>query len=180
MKIGIISDTHDDLQNVRKAIEIFKKENVSLVIHAGDYVFPGVVQEFKELQNKAQLIGVFGNNDGEKIGLLNKFKEIGGDLRGDFAEKEIDGLKFGIYHGTNEELKQAVSKSNEYDIFVCGHTHNKDERRIGRTQILNPGTAHQNFPDKDGRIEKDPTVIIYDTVVQRYEFISLKESRRIV
>ncbi|MGB8087587.1 MAG: YfcE family phosphodiesterase, partial [Nitrososphaeraceae archaeon] len=71
MKIGIISDTHDDIENVRKAIEIFNKKDVQYVIHAGDYVFPGIVLEFKRLN--AKLIGVLGNNDGEKGLLLKAF-----------------------------------------------------------------------------------------------------------
>ena len=64
MKIGIISDTHDDIENVQKAIEIFNAEKVDYVIHAGDYIFPGIVMEFKELN--AKLFGVLGNNDGER------------------------------------------------------------------------------------------------------------------
>ena len=38
MKIGIISDTHDDIENVQKAIEMFNLERVQYVIHAGDYI----------------------------------------------------------------------------------------------------------------------------------------------
>ena len=64
MKIGIISDTHDDVGNVQRAIEMFNVERVQSVIHAGDYIFPGIVKEFEKLNSK--LIGVLGNNDGEK------------------------------------------------------------------------------------------------------------------
>jgi uncharacterized protein len=74
MKIGIISDTHDDIENVRRAIGIFSKEEVLYVIHAGDYVFPGSVMEFKNLN--ARLIGVLGNNDGERGLLLKAFLEV--------------------------------------------------------------------------------------------------------
>jgi putative phosphoesterase len=95
MKIGIISDTHDDLDSVRQAVLLFKKKNVDLVIHAGDYVYPGVVEKFADLPN-ARLVGVLGNNDGEKIGLFQRFSKVGGELKGDFCEMDIDGLKFGI------------------------------------------------------------------------------------
>ena len=61
MKIGIISDTHDDVGNVQKAIEMFNVERVQYVIHAGDYICPGIVKEFEKLNSK--LIGVLGNND---------------------------------------------------------------------------------------------------------------------
>jgi predicted phosphodiesterase len=47
MKIGIISDTHDDIENVQKAIEIFNAEGVNYAIHAGDYVFLGWLRNLK-------------------------------------------------------------------------------------------------------------------------------------
>src|SRR5437867_6794007 len=66
MNIGIISDTHDDLSNLKNEVRTFNERKVSYVIHAGDYVFPGVVKEFKNFNGK--LVGVLGNNDGEKFG----------------------------------------------------------------------------------------------------------------
>lgn len=39
MNIGIISDTHDDLSNLKNAVRKFNERKVSYVIHAGDYVF---------------------------------------------------------------------------------------------------------------------------------------------
>jgi putative phosphoesterase len=70
MKIGIISDTHDDLSSVDKAISIFNSEKVSQVVHAGDFVFPGVVERFRKLES-VKLVGVpKTNNDGEKFSPL--------------------------------------------------------------------------------------------------------------
>ncbi|NIO23209.1 MAG: YfcE family phosphodiesterase, partial [Candidatus Aenigmarchaeota archaeon] len=40
MKIGIMSDTHDQTRRVRKAVDIFNKEKVELVIHCGDIIAP--------------------------------------------------------------------------------------------------------------------------------------------
>ena len=70
MKIGIISDTHDDIHNVQNAIEIFREEKVDWIIHVGDFIFPGVIDEFKKLKDElplSRMIGVLGNNDGEKL-----------------------------------------------------------------------------------------------------------------
>ena len=36
MKIGIISDTHDDLTNLETALEILRAEGVATVLHCGD------------------------------------------------------------------------------------------------------------------------------------------------
>ena len=132
-----------------------------------------MIEEFKKLHDTAKLIGVLGNNDGERIGLLNKFKEIDGELKGEFGEKNIDGINFGIYHGTNKELKQALIRSGQYDVFICGHTHQREDRKEGKTQVLNPGTAHRHFPNIDGKIEDKSRIIIYDTKTKEYEFIEL-------
>jgi len=68
MKIGIVSDTHDHTDNVQNAIEIFREEKVDCIIHAGDFIFPGVIDEFKKLKDElpfSRMIGVLGNNDRE-------------------------------------------------------------------------------------------------------------------
>ena len=64
MIICIISDIHDRLPLLEKAINRLNEEKVELVLCAGDYVAPFVTSYFKAL--KAKMIGVFGNNDAEK------------------------------------------------------------------------------------------------------------------
>jgi predicted phosphodiesterase len=135
MKIGIISDTHDDLDSLRSAIRIFKRERITYLIYAGDFVFPGVVDELKDLKPELpniRIIAVLGNNDGEKLMLFKKFIEIGAEL--------------------NAELADTVIK---------------------RIRVLNPGTAHRNFPNIEKKIEKIPSIIIYDTEDKRYHFVNL-------
>ena len=102
MKIGIIADTHDNLQAIDKAIERLNQEKVSLVMHAGDYVAPFSVLHFKSLQ--AKLIGIFGNNDGDHQFLKKRFKEINAELRGRFAEIDIEGVRIAMVHGDDIEL----------------------------------------------------------------------------
>lgn len=171
MKVGIISDTHDDILNVRKAVMIFNGNNVSYVIHAGDYVFPGIIKEFSKLNDGIKFIGILGNNDGEKIGLYECFKSLNFDFFGEFAELDIDGLKFGIYHGTNVSLRKSLVECEKYDIFICGHTHKKENSMKGKTLILNPGSAHSSLQELD-EIKK-PMLIIYDTIKRSFSFLEI-------
>ena len=73
MLIGVISDTHDNLPMIEKAVKRLNEEKVELVLHAGDYVAPFVIPKFKALNCK--LIGVFGNNDGDHELLRKRFSE---------------------------------------------------------------------------------------------------------
>ena len=90
-----------------------------------------------------KLIGVLGNNDGEKLGLLKNFQEIGGELHGEFCHLELDEFKIAIYHGTSNKLTEAIIASQMYDLVIHGHTHKKRDEKIRDTLVLNPGCAHR-------------------------------------
>ena len=138
LRIGIISDTHDNLPIIDKTVKRLNEENVELVLHAGDYVSPFVIPKFKEL--KARLIGVFGNNDGDREYLKKRFSEDKRlEIRGDFAKIAVDGLKIVLLHGSNRELLETLIESDAFDVVVHGHTHKAEVYRKGKTLIINPG-----------------------------------------
>jgi len=143
MKIGVISDTHDDFENTKKAIEIFKNEKVDFVIHLGDYISPPIVRLFKGLK----LIGVFGNNDGYKYMLIKAFDEIGGELKGDFAVINVGGLNIALYHGEFKEISEALAKIQTYDIVLTGHWHKSEINEIGKTLWISMGSANRFLSD---------------------------------
>ena len=67
MQIGVVSDTHNNLKNIDKIIALFNEKKVSLVIHTGDIANAKSLEKFSKLESK--LVGVYGNNDREEIGL---------------------------------------------------------------------------------------------------------------
>jgi len=134
MKIGIISDTHDNLPRIKKAVEIFNREKVELVLHAGDFVSPFTFLEFKNIN--CPLKGVFGNNDGDKLYLQEKFKVIGELYPAPYIVK-INNKNVIMLH--KEKLIDALAESQKYDVIIYGHTHRTDLRKIGKTLIINPG-----------------------------------------
>ena len=138
MLVGLIADTHDRLPMVDKAVKKLNEENVELVLHAGDYVAPFVIPKFKKL--RAKLIGVFGNNDGDRELLKKRFGEHEElEMRGNFAEIVVDGLKIALLHGNEEELLMALINGESFDVVVYGHTHNAEVYRKGKTLVVNPG-----------------------------------------
>jgi putative phosphoesterase len=112
--IGLIADTHDNIENIEKAVEVFKESKTDLVIHAGDYVSPEAIRYFRGVK----LVGVFGNNDFDKSGIRDAFSDIGGQIKGDLCEFEIDDLIFAVYHGTQQECMDLLIQSGKYDVIV--------------------------------------------------------------
>ncbi|ASJ02194.1 phosphodiesterase [Thermococcus profundus] len=159
MLIGIMSDTHDNLPAIRKAVEFFNSKRVDLVIHAGDFVAPFVANELRNLN--APLKGVFGNNDGERKGL---YEALG--IYDELIELEADGMKIAVTHGTNEVLVRALAHSRLYDVVVVGHTHHYEIREVGRTILINPGEVC-------GYVTGVKSVALLDTRRREAQIISL-------
>ncbi len=136
MKIGIMSDSHDRIDAIDKAIEFFNSSRVEHVLHAGDLVSPFVAPRFAKL--KAKLHYVFGNNEGDREFLRVKFGEIGVVPLGNFASLELGGRKIALLHGTHEEIVSALVKSGSFDVVVRGHTHQR-EISGNKPILINPG-----------------------------------------
>ncbi len=131
MLIGILSDTHDDMSAIIRAVDIFNAENVSHVIHAGDIVSPFTFEIFNKLH--CGFSGVFGNNDGDRILLKDKSEGIiqNQPLVMTFNEKKIV-----VVH--EPDLVNALADSGHFHLVIYGHTHNPDIRKRKDTLIINP------------------------------------------
>lgn len=161
MKIGIMSDSHDHVDHIQQSIREFREREVDYILHLGDYVNPNSVREFRDVK----LVGIFGNNDGDKFRLVSAFDSIGGEIKGEFHEFQADGLKIACYHGTEPQIKDALIECGTYDVLMYGHTHKVRNEKVGRTLVLNPGTVHG--------FEHRPTIMIFDTKEQMAEVINL-------
>ncbi len=132
MKIGIMSDSHDNLIMIKKAVQIFNEKAVDFVIHAGDFVAPFSIAPLDNL--KCEYIGIFGNNDGEKFGLN---KKSNGKILFPPHNVELNDKKILILHEPYEIV--SLTKSQVYDIIIHGHTHNHVIEKHERTMVINPG-----------------------------------------
>jgi hypothetical protein len=130
MKIGVISDTHDNVPAIGAAIELLEGEGVETILHAGDYCAPFALKRI--LQSRLPVNGVFGNCDGERTGLTRLLPELSmGPLH-----LELGGKKICVIH-ILENLEHEDREAS--DIIVSGHTHEpKVEHREGRL-LVNPG-----------------------------------------
>lgn len=159
--IGILSDSHDNLNALRRAIDIFQQAGCRLVIHAGDFVAPFAARELASLH--CPLKAVFGNCDGEKIGLQEAIKPFGEIRPAPFIWAE-DNLRFLLTHLHHEV--ESLAHSGRYDVIIFGHTHRPEIRRLGSTLLINPG-------ETGGWLTGQSTVVLFDPRRQEADLIPL-------
>jgi phosphoesterase, MJ0936 family len=138
MLIGALSDSHDNLTQIDKAVVLLNHKNVGLVLHAGDYVSPFTIAHFKKLD--CNFIGVFGNNDGDHQLLTTRFHETNNCIiRDRFTQVTIQGYRIGLLHGDESELLNALIDSGYFNAVIHGHSHTPEHRTKRQTLIVNPG-----------------------------------------
>jgi putative phosphoesterase len=165
MLIGIISDTHDNLPMVEKAVNRLNAEKVELVLHAGDYTSPFTIQKFKILN--CNLVGVFGNNDGDHELLKKRFSEFQNcEVRGRFAQVEAEGFKIALLHGDETELLNVLVNCGGFDAVVSGHTHISVNKEKGKTLVICPGEVC-------GYLYGKPTLALLDTQKRQSKIIEI-------
>ncbi|WP_323172968.1 metallophosphoesterase family protein [Natrialba sp. PRR66] len=167
MNIGIVADTHDNVDAVERIAEIFEDEGVEIVVHCGDFVAPLVVPYFEDFE----LHGVLGNNDGDARNLQAAFDSLGGksELHGRFADLEFDGLSIAVLHGESMDEVRAIAAADEYEFVCYGHHHVSERTEYGGTTLLNPGAQ---FPTTAAA---DRTVAILETRSESVRFRSVLE-----
>lgn len=169
MKIGVISDTHDQRDNTLKAVKIFNQEKVELVIHCGDWISPFSVDYFKDLCCPVK--GIFGNNDGDRFRHITRSVEIKANVTYSeyFLNLVLDKRKIAVYHGEAEEIVEALVTCGKYAAVFHGHTHEKANQPVGKTLSLNPGTMlDYTLPGTTGA-----SFAIYDTRTNTARLIEL-------
>jgi uncharacterized protein len=132
-KIGIISDSHDNLDKIKIAVDILNANKVDFVFHAGDFVAPFTVPVLEKLE--MGFLGVFGNNDGEKKGLS-------ASSQGKIQEGPLKLRKFGKDIILTHSLSSIASDDlgeNLPDLIIYGHTHRAEILKKGKCLFINPG-----------------------------------------
>lgn len=134
MHIGIMSDTHDHMMQIKKAVELFNERKVDHVLHAGDFTSPFTFRILKEL--RCNFTGIFGNNDGDKL-LLHRMS--GGRIFNQPHTFELSDRRIVLIH--EHHIADALADSGHYDLVIYGHTHKAKAKKAKDTLVVNPGEA---------------------------------------
>ncbi|MFX0139944.1 MAG: metallophosphoesterase [Candidatus Hodarchaeota archaeon] len=170
MKIAVMSDSHDHMNNILKAVSIINERNVDALIHCGDYVAPFVKKWFDKLDEsiKKNFYGVYGNNDGEKLflqqnlGQICEFAQNGNELI-----LELGGKRIFASHMPRQQTIKALANSGRFDMILFGHTHSLSNKKLDNgVLVINPGEIC-------GYLTGKATFAIIDTEKMESEIIEL-------
>jgi putative phosphoesterase len=142
MNIGVVSDTHGQVDSTRQAVRMLESCSVEQVLHCGDIGSPEVVPLFAAWPTHF----VFGNVDWPQAPLRDAIAVAGQTCHGAFGSLELGGIKIAFLHGDDERLLQETIQSGQWQLVCHGHTHKVREQRIGATFVLNPGALYRARP----------------------------------
>ena len=133
MRLLLLADTHVPKRARDLPPEVWNAvEAADLVVHAGDWVGVELLDRLQE--RSRQLIGVYGNNDGEDI--RSRLPEL--------ARTTAGGVRLAVIHetgGANNRESRIDRRFPDTDLLVFGHSHIPwDSTTPGGIRLLNPGS----------------------------------------
>jgi hypothetical protein len=140
--LGVVSDTHGDVPNTQKAVRLFEKRGVQLVVHCGDIGSPEIPPLFAPWPTHY----VLGNVDGSGTLVRQAIEEAGQTLHGRFGTLVAGGRHIALIHSDDIARFHDAINSRDWDLVCYGHTHQARYHVDGRTTLLNPGAVHCGYP----------------------------------
>ena len=163
MLVGVVSDTHNNIKNIKDIINIFNEEEVDCVIHTGDISKPKTLELFSKLD--CPLIGVFGNNDRIENGLIEICRKYNFDFREPPFSLNLENKEIVIFHEP-DLIDDYLELENEVDLILHGHTHRYREEIINNIIFFNPGESAGSLKGKNAIA----TINLCDLRIKRFFF----------
>lgn len=138
-KIAILSDIHDNVWNLKKALGTRALQQTAALLCCGDLCAPFIIKLLGQgYQQDIHL--VLGNNDGDVAAFIRVaagFPQV--QLHGEYFRGTLGGKTFAMNHYPDKA--RSLAESGTYDVVCYGHDHqlNRGEQ-TGSTLLVNPGT----------------------------------------
>ena len=129
MRIGLVSDSHGQLEPLQQAL--LKLQAVDLILHAGDLYQDALCLS---KQTSIEVQAVAGNCDAWSLAPRERILEVGG-----FKLWLLHGHRFSIKRDTSQLV--ATAEDRGVDIVVFGHTHRRIVFRCKGILFVNPGSV---------------------------------------
>ena len=138
MLLAIISDTHDNLATLRKALSFCAEQNIGNLIHCGD-----VTSSETLLFIAKNFSGEIHVSEGNAELSKDEFKGVAKTeqnvhFHGTARKIIIDNVVIGFAH--EPWLAKKLAEQGGYGVVFYGHTHKPWEETINNTTLINPGT----------------------------------------
>lgn len=166
MNIAIISDTHDNIPNLKKVLDYCHENRIEKMIHCGDLATLETL-DYLSKNFSGEIFFTFGNMDDGHVAndLRNKSKYKKIHIFPDFGHAQIAKRKVAFVH--YPDVAKQLCETGKYDFVFHGHTHKPWTEIINNCTLLNPGNvANQYFP---------PTFAIWDTNNNSFRLIRINE-----
>lgn len=153
MKIAVISDVHDNIWSLDRALRAIREDGADMLLACGDLCAPFVLQAIAE-GFEGPVHAVFGNNDGDHLSLARVAQQAGNvTLHGVYGEVPVDGVSVALVH--YPEIARRLTTCGEFGAVFYGHSHRAEIRRVDGCVAVNPGELMGRY----GRV----TYALYDT-----------------
>lgn len=135
MRLGILSDTHDELDRTRRAIQLLRDAGAEALVHCGDLTSACIVEACAVLP----CWFVFGNHDADSVpALQEKATQLGVVCLGWSGEVEFHTRRIAVAHGhMSYDIRRALKSRPHY--LLSGHSHIAGDIQVGLVRRINPG-----------------------------------------
>ena len=138
MKIGVVSDTHNNLKNIEIIINLFNDIKVPIVIHTGDISNANTLEKFSKLNS--ELIGVYGNNDRNEPGLEEVAQKNNFQFQEPPRKLSLLNREIVIFHEP-DNIDKFLSENLLINVVLYGHTHRYENNIRNGVLYFNPGES---------------------------------------
>lgn len=138
MRVGIISDIHENFHNLVLALQKMEEESVEQILCLGDLMNAGIAKIL--VHHSVPTFMIWGNNDGEKVDIVKASLREGSNLK--VSLNTYDFLAVGgrnIFISHYDDLARPMAASGNYDVVFYGHDHKKKMDKVGECHVVNPG-----------------------------------------
>jgi len=137
MRIAIVSDSHDQIPNLQRAVRLANREGAERLIHCGDLISPFMLSYLHAFQGPVHLI--YGNNAGDQALIASRCATRFANLHhhGDQGTMVVGSCRIAFTH--YPQPARALALSGAFDLVCYGHDHTYFAGRLGGCLLINPG-----------------------------------------
>ncbi len=163
MKIGVMSDTHDNLSNMTFVLNTYRERKIETIVHCGDLTSLNMISHLEGFR----VIYTIGNMDFATGAIKKRLEKMREDnFVGEVFTGKIGGVPVAVTHSHINGKVIGLVGEGRFKWLFHGHTHEKRDEVVRGVRIVNPGAL--------GGLGREPrTFCVVDLVNEKVEFIKV-------